>query len=314
MTTREVSGAPSLGVRAVSKLGPTHARGFDHLVGLNADIRQGEPSDNMRIDFELSCGVAPVALRQVGFEVALRTCFVSLDRRNSEILVGSAYESWLGRGTFKASESQRTSLKRGHEASINLGAEVDPTSLIARVKAKLRLGASRKRATMSEAITRQDTRVGLVVTHGQDRWRIGDPLRGDARRPDGILSGAYFREERTKDGDPVPLCRLATSDKTLPVQLTISATAFSGSLLVFKDGAALSAHTKDHRQVLAILTRRARQAQVSHGELLKAYIAGLVAAKKLHDAQARAGAALLENEFLIAQITLHISSGEAKLK
>lgn len=310
MTTRKASGAPSLGVRAVRKIGPTHARGFDRLVGLSANIRQGEPPDDMRLDFELSCGMAPLVVGKKSFEMGLRTCLVSLDRENSEILVGSAYESWLERGKFKASESQRSSSQRSHEASINLGAEVDSTSLLARLATKLRLGASRKRATTSEAVTKQDTRVELIVTSGQDCWRVGDPLRGDARRSDRILSGAYFREEKTKDGDPLPLCRLATSDEKLPMQLTIAATASFGSLLVFKDGAALSAHTKDHSQAVTILKRRAREAHASHGELLKAYIAGLVTAKKLHDAQVRAGAALRDNEFLIAQLTLHVSSGE----
>jgi hypothetical protein len=297
-------------VKTVHKIGPTHAHGLDRLVGLNANIRQGEPLNDMRLDFELSCSIAPISFGENAYEMALRTCFVSLDRKNCEVQVGTAYESWLERGAFKVSESRVTSSQRSNEANAGVGAEIDSMNLLARMAAKFRFGVARKHDTTSKAIAKQDLRTELVITSGQDRWRIGDLIRGDPRRADRILSGAYFREEITSDGDPVPLCRLFLSDERSPMQVTISATASFGSLLIFKEGAVLSAKTKERSQTEAVLRRRSRQAEAVHGELLRAYIAGLVAAKKLHDAQVRAGAAIAENEFLIGRLTVNASTSE----
>src|SRR5687767_14511935 len=86
---------PSRVVSKVERLGPTHVPGLERLVGLNSNIRQGEPLDDIRLDFDLSCGIAPLKIGNQDFQLGMRTCFVSLQVRNCDVHVGSRYEHWL---------------------------------------------------------------------------------------------------------------------------------------------------------------------------------------------------------------------------
>lgn len=176
--------APVVGT--VDRLGPTHAHGLERLVGINSNIRQGEPIDNIRLDFDLSCGIAPLRIGNHDFQMGLRTCFVSLQLQNCEVHVGSRYEYWLDLGAIKASSTQRAATESSRNAGVSVEASADGLRGLAALAAKLGLGASWKRNSKSEAITKQSMRIELVVTSGQDRWRVGDLTRGDARRPDGI--------------------------------------------------------------------------------------------------------------------------------
>jgi hypothetical protein len=286
------------------RLGPTHARGLERLVGINSNIRQGEPLDDIRLDFDLSCGIAPLRIGNHDFQMGLRTCFVSLHLQNCEVHVGSRYEYWLDFGAIKTSATQRTTSAISKNAGVSVEASAEALRGIAAIAAKLGLGASWKRDTKSEAVTKQSMRVELVVTSGQDRWRVGDLTRGDARRPDGILSGDYFLEERTKDGETLPLCRLRWLNHADPMHVTISVTAAFGSVLIFD-----SDPVKNHGDALtddtrAQMKRRSAKAESDHEALLRAHVAGLVAAKRLRNAQTRAADDLVNNEFTIARLTV----------
>jgi hypothetical protein len=89
-----------------------------------------------------------------------------------------------------------------------------------------------------------------------------------------------------------------------PMQVTISVTAAFGSLLIFETDPAQNrgdALTDDAR---AKLKRRSAKAESDHEELLRAHVAGLVAAKRLRNAQTQAADDLVNNEFTIARLTV----------
>ena len=291
-------------VSNVRRLGPTHVPGLKRLVGLYSDIRQGEPLDDIRLDFDLSCGIAPLRIGNHDFQMGLRTCFVSLQLQNCDVHVGSRYEHWLDLGAIKASATQRTTTASSRNAGVSVEATADTVRGIAAIAAKLGLGASWKRDAKSEAVTKQSMRIELVVTSGQDRWRVGDLTRGDARRPDGILSGDYFLEERTKDGETLPLCRLRWINQSDPMQVTISVTAAFGSLLIFESDLAQNRGDVLTDDARAQMKRRSAKAESDHEELLRAHVAGLVAAKRLRNAQTQATHELVNNEFTIARLTV----------
>ena len=297
---------PSIAVRTIQKLGPTHARGLRLLVGISSNIRQGEPIDDMRLDFDLGCGIAPLRINDRNFELGLRTCFVSLDLQNCEVLSTSRYEHRLDIGAFKASEVQKTTISRAREAGAGINVQVDSARGLAGA-VKLGLGIFHKRDAKSEAITEQSVRVELVVLSGQDRWRVGDLTPGHARRPDDLLSGAYFLEERSKDGDPSPLCRLKWLDHTASMVATISVTASFGSLLIFHSNQS-GAQTKNvGDDTRTTLKHGSKRAESDHESLLRANVAGLVAAKQIRNAQKRASNEVLQNEILIVRQTVWAS-------
>lgn len=265
----------------------------------------------MRLDFELSCGIAPVRINSENFELGLRTCFVSLERENCEINGDSKYKHLLDIGAFRASEFQKKTTDRARGAEVGVSVNVEPARGIAAIAAKLGLLARGKREAKSESVTEQSVRVELVVTSGQDRWRVGGLAWGDARTPEGILSGDYFLEERTEDGDPLPLCRLRWIDRGMPMQVTIAVIVSFGSLLIFRSGETGSPPEGVTGEARKVLRRRSQQALSEHEGLLRAHVAGLVAAKKLHDAQVRAGRDVLNNEFTVVRETLVASPDDA---
>lgn len=265
----------------------------------------------MRLDFDLSCGIAPLRIGDRDFEMGLRTCFISLRRENCEVHVASRYEHWLELGAVKTTSTQRTSRANSRGIAGSLGASADALRGMATFAAKLGLLGSWRREGNSEAVTQQNARIELVVTSGQDRWRIGDLTRGDARRPDGVLSGNYFLEERTKEGETLPLCRLRWIDKSEMMQVTILATAAFGSLVIFESASAQERRDVMTEDVRSKLKRRAAKAESEHDDLLRAHVAGLVAAKRLRDAQAHAPGDLIKNEFTVALLTLQSGLGDA---
>jgi hypothetical protein len=298
-------------VSKIDRVGPTHAEGLERLVGMNASVRQGEPQTDMRFDFELSCGIAPYQVDGHDFEMGLRTCFVSLRRTNCTLKVGTSYEYWLEPGSFKSNEVETQTLDQSRELGATLSAEGDATKGIAKIAGKLGFGASRKRLTKTESVTKKNARVQLVVVSGQDRWRVGDRNRGDARQTDGLLSGAYFREAKNSDGDAKPLCNLARTDTGVPVLVTVSVTATLGSLEVARKEATFT--TGKLRNFSTLLEDSAKIASSKHEAALRARVAGLVAARAIRKAQLKAGAELKDSEFLIARQSLIIlSEGESK--
>jgi hypothetical protein len=304
MTSEPASPSPQQVVKGVLRLGPTHVPGLERLVGLRSNIRQGEPLDDIRLDFDLSCGIAPLRIGNRDFQMGLRTCYVSLRLENCEIHVGSCYEHWLDLGEYKANTMQRTTTASSRGAEASLEASADTLRGIARLAAKLGLVASGKRDAQTEAVTKQSLRIELVVTSGQDRWRVGDLTRGDARRPDGILSGDYFLEEKAKDGEPKPLCRLRWIDHSEPMQITVSLTAAFGSLLIFESDPAQHLDDALTDEARAKLKRRSAKAESDHDQLLRAHVAGLTAAKRLRPIHAQSADDLISNEFTIARLTL----------
>jgi hypothetical protein len=302
-----VSTEPTQVVKAV-RFGPTHARGLERLVGINSNIRQGEPINDIRLDFDLSCGIAPLRVGNHDYQMGLRTCFVSLQLQNCEVHVGSRYEYWLDFGAIKSSTTRRTTSANSRNAGVSVEASAEALRGIAAIAAKLGLGASWKRDSKSEAVTKQSMRIELVVTSGQDRWRVGDLTRGDARRPDGILSGDYFLEQRTKDGETLPLCRLRWLNHIDPMHVTISVTAAFGSLLVFDTDPVKNSSDALTDDTRAQMKRRSTKAESDHEELLRAHVAGLVVAKRLRNAQTRVAGDLVNNEFTIARLTLQCQS------
>lgn len=148
-------------VNTVVRLGPTHVRGLERLVGVNSNIRQGEPLDNIRLDFDLSCGIAPLRIDNDDFQMGLRTCFVSLQLQNCEVHVGSRYEYWLDLGAIKAATTQRATSADSKHAGASVEAGADAVRGIAAIAAKLGLGAAWKRESKSETLTKQSMRIEL---------------------------------------------------------------------------------------------------------------------------------------------------------
>jgi hypothetical protein len=304
---------PTQVVNRVRRLGPTHVTGLERLVGLTSNIRQGEPLDDIRLDFDLSCGIAPLKIGSDDFQLGLRTCFVSLRLQNCDVKVGSRYEHWLDLGDIKTSATHHSAVTHSRNAGVSVDASADSLRGLAALAAKLGLGISWKRDAKSETMTNQTLRIELVVTSGQDRWRVGDLTRGDARRPDGILSGDYFLEERTNDGEPLPLCRLRWVDQSESIQVTISITAAFGSLLIFESDPARSRNDALTDDARARLKRRSAKVESDHEELLRAHVAGLVAAKRLRNAQHQAIDELVNNEFTIARLTLQSDPNDQRV-
>jgi hypothetical protein len=175
---------------------------------------------------------------------------------------------------------------------------------IASIAAKFGLGGARTRSSKAEMVTEQNWRVELITTSGQDRWRVGDLTRGDARRPDGLLSGDYFLERKTADGESHPLCKLERFDASHPVVVTLTITASFGSLLVFPAGRAPETADVMPIEGRGLLRRRSKRAVTKHSALLAAHIAGLVLAKKIRNAQQRETNRSLGNEIVVAELTL----------
>lgn len=306
--------APS--VAGVIKIGPTHADGLLSLVGLNSNVRQGDPLSAMHLDAEVSCGVAPLRVGGHDYNLALRTCHLSLARENCEVEIGSRYEFWLNDGKFEASAVQRQTLDRSHERGLNIGAEGDSNKGLARFFGGLKWSRSRAQGDKIEAITQQNARIELIAAAGQDRWTIGDALRGDARREDRLLGGVYFNEGADND-EVKPLCILSCTDQRARLSVTLTASVSFGSLIISRGGK--WATEEDQKGARKILKKKASTALKEHDKReatalkdhnaeLRARVAGLVLAKSIREAQSRMGLEVPDNEFVIAQQTLIVLS------
>jgi hypothetical protein len=300
MSNHEISTTPV--VSTVDRIGPTHARELKPLVGMHCSIRQGEPLHDMRLDFDLSCGAAPVRIDDQHFELALRTCFVSLSRENCVVIPNSGYAHNLDTGKFKSSEVQKSEALGSAEAGGGLDFSADGISAIGGLF-KAKIGGQRKKTNNVEAHIEKDERVVLVSSSGQDRWCVGDRVRGDARRSDGLLSGDYFNELRGSDEEALPLCRLQWERPSEPMGLTLTVTGSISSIVALKPGQSIAAGI-DAIKLWTTLKRRGARAAHDHEERLKAYVAGFAVAKKIRHAQESAGLSIPDGEFVILKLSL----------
>jgi hypothetical protein len=296
----------TVGRDTVQPIGPTHARGLENLAGVRSNIRQGEPKEGMRLDFDLSCGVVPLRIDDQNYKMGLKTCFVSLTCENGFVLPGSNFEHWLEPGDYSASGSDNTESERVTNAGAQLDVDLD-SNFVGKLAAKIGLGASHKSKKKSQAVTEHKDRIGLVVASGQDRWLVGDHLRGDARQADGLLMGEYFRNPPDKDGDPMHLCRIKWQDQTKLMQVMITVSAAFGSLLIYATTQNQLRPGAVTERAVKIVKRRSALVSTDHDALLRAYIAGLAAAKRIRSTQHAAGEDISANEFKIARLTLLVT-------
>ncbi|WP_312886073.1 hypothetical protein [Methylorubrum rhodinum] len=273
------------------------------------NIRQGEPYDAMRVDFELSCGTAALRIAGRDYIISMRACHVALERENCEVATHSRYEHRLGKGSFEISGTETLSSGRERDAGIGIEASVDANpfkpSFIGRLTGRYKRSARRNEERKD--VVRREPVVDLIVTSGQDRWQVGDPARGDARRDDGRLQGTYFGEERDKDGEVRELCVVARGSASLPVVLTATVSASFGH--VFVHGPAGPVEEADRTGAEAALRQRSSKAAREHSAAkvdLRARVAGLVMAKALGEAQRDAGFPVADGEFLIAVQSLAV--------
>ncbi|WP_311274920.1 hypothetical protein [Methylobacterium sp. WCS2018Hpa-22] len=268
----------------------------------------------MRVDFELSCGTSLLRIGGDDYEIQLRTCHVQLQLENCAVLPQSRYEHRLGKGSFEVSGTEAQSRGVEHDAGLgiegSLGASVTTPSAFAKLTARFKR-ASRK-SLKSEETVRSQSVTDLVVTSGQDRWQVGDPVRGDARRRDGRLLGTYFGEERDRDGDPKPLCVVGRTDPAAPVIITVSASASLGHVLI--ERADRQSGEVDRKEAGAALKPMSSRAVKEHSVAkagLRNRVAGLVMAKALGESQRQAGFAVADGEFMIALQSLGLPAAQA---
>lgn len=315
-TRKQVGTAPTDAgtVQRVEKAGPTHARGLQYLAGLGINVRQGEPCDAMRVDFELSCGSSLLRIGSDDYVVQLRTCHVQLQLENCAVVPQSRYEHRLGKGSFEVSGTEAQTRGIEHDAGFGIEAALDANVATPSLFAKVRAGLKRnsRKSSKSEETVRSHSVTDLVVTSGQDRWQVGDPVRGDARRRDGKLLGTYFGEERDRDGEPRPLCVVARMDPAAPVLLTVSASASLAHLLI--ERADQHSADVDRKEAAATLKPVSAKAMKEHGAAkagLRSKVAGLVMAKALGESQRQAGFPVADGEFMIALQSLGVAAAKA---
>jgi len=295
-------------VAYVEKTPSTHAKGMRDLVGIGINVRQGEPTTAMRVDFELNCGTSSLLINGGNFVVSLRTCFVVLGLANCEIQPQTRYESRLMIGSVEATATETRERSDDGEigGGVDASVEVDGGgSLLPRVGLLLRASKKRKATNTAQETLKRQPRIDLVVTAGQDRWQVGDPRHGDARRGDGRLLGSYFGEERDREGEAKPLCVIAASDPASTSTMTASAVIRVGQLQIHL-GNELATY-EQREDVEAAFRERGRRVAAQHRRRekdLRACMAGLVLAKAMHAAQRSAGLPIAEGEVLIAQQTL----------
>lgn len=306
-------GGPAGPVVSVEKVGPTYTRGLHHLAGVGSGVRQGEPFDGMRLDFELSCGTAALRVDGCDFGISLLNCYVGLARKNCEVKPYSRYEHRLAKGSFEASGTE--TLDSGRNLAVGVDAEVGvsanpmaaPAGALGRLKG--RFGWGREKKERRQETVRRQPRVDLVATFGHDRWRVGDASLGDARRGDGKLAGTYFVEERDGDGEPKPLCVLRRLDASSPVEVTVSVSAPATQISIERADRRATAEEREDVEVLMRQgSARAHRRHAAAQANLRGRIAGLALGKALAEVQREAGLCVPDGEFLIARQTLCISA------
>lgn len=252
-------------VRFIERVGPFHGYGLDALAGLSLAARQGDNWDYVRLDFELSCGTAPLRLPQIITQVSLRTCFVELRRENCDLIPHKRYEHFLVEGDLKITREASVAKGSTFQAEAELGAEAKVSLLkaTAALFGKVRGQAKGGRTSDEKTSETSRPRVELIVTAGQDRWRIGDPVRGDARRADGKLSGSYFGEDRASDGEAKPLCVIARRGKDRIVEATVIATAPVSQLIIE------AAQGPPSTGIVSALRKKAGKATKAHAAALQ---------------------------------------------
>lgn len=290
-------------VERLEKVGPTHAKELQHLVGIGMSIRQGEPCSAMRLDFELSCGTARLRVFEQDLEITLRLCHVSLERVNCEVEPHSHYEYRLSDGTFQSdrTETQTSERSRVFGGALEAGLGANPVGPTFGGKMKAFFRGARQSKEQRQETVRHQPRVDLIVTAGQDRWQVGDALSGDARRADGRLLGSYFGEGRDDEGDARPLCILARTEATRVVEITVAATVPVGHLSV----AIADSSLRD--EVVTVARRASAKAKKEHATNraeLRSRVAGMVAGKALEEAQRQVGLAVPDGECIVALQTL----------
>ena len=294
-------------VRLIERVGPNHLPGFEHLAGLNLSARQGDTFEYFRVDFELNCGSASFQVENGIMQVSLRTCHVQLRRDNCDVVPATAYEFFIGeaevdrRSTHTAS-SDLTGMVEGE-----VGASLDQ-SMVPSGMAKGRASGSARQTLATQTSVTVRTRSDLIVTSGQDRWRVGDPVTGDPRRLDKRLTGSYFVERTRSGGEPVPLCALKRRQANSDAIVTICVSAPLGQMIVEDQGNAnKSADRRSRSHVEDNLTAGSRAVNVSHTkELLplRARVAGLVLGKNLRKRQIESELAPPSGEVLISATSL----------
>lgn len=269
----------------VHRLGPHHARGLERLAGLTVSTRQGDAFDFFHLDVELNCGDARIDLPDGPATLTLRLCHVDLRRANCSHIAKRRYETYVraDQARIVAETSRAKTGKVSGEMSVEVGARA--SGLLGRIGAKAL--ASREAATTEREASRFVRKIDLIRTDGPDRWQVGHPRHGDARRDDGRLAGSYFGEDREKNGEPKPLCVLRRDRGREAVEVILRASAPISQLVLDPGDAGLPPHVRGG--MTNDLRRKGAQALKAHEKALielRCRIAGMVAAK---DLQARAG-------------------------
>jgi hypothetical protein len=147
---------------------------------------------------------------------------------------------------------------------------------------KAKASASRGVTTTEAETSRFVRKVDLIRTDGPDRWQVGHPRLGDARREDGRLAGSYFGEDREKNGEPKPLCVLQRDRGREAVEVTVRVSAPVSQIMLEPAEAGLSPLVRG--EMVHSLRSRGSQALRAHDKGLRELrrrISGMVAAKDL---------------------------------
>lgn len=300
-------------IARVEKTPPSHAKGMRELVGIGIGVRQGEPYGAMRVDFELNCGTASLRINGGEFVVSMRTCFVVLELENCEILPHSRYEHRLASGTVEATETETRDRSDSREGGIgaDAGVEASPkTGLLAKLSLSGNAKRTKKIKDSTQEVVKRQPRMDLVVAAGQDRWQVGDPRVGDARRPDGRLIGSYFGEDRDEAGEPRALCVVAGGSESTST-MTASVVVRFGQLMVHLGTEPVEESQREDLD--SELKKRGRQvaaAHRAHADDLRTRIAGLVLAKAMHAAHRHADPPA-DGEVLVARQALEAAPRHA---
>ncbi|WP_454654953.1 hypothetical protein [Bosea beijingensis] len=280
------------------RIGPHHAKGFDKLIGLNANFRQGFSLERFELDLELSCGFAVFSNQSRRVSLHIKNCYVNLALDNCSIVAGTRYEHVLSAGSYTEASSESS------KANSNIGAGVDASigasaagGLGAKITGFFKFGQTQSKENSS--IVKADHRVELIATSGQDRWRVGDEEKGDARQPDGLLSGSYFSERGSK-GDPAPLCVISADNDVRRLQIRVTASVPMTSLVVRENQLKSEADSGLKKQ----FNKRSKQVMSDHEAELRARVSGLSVAKAIKKRQSDSGILSDGDEILMSVQTI----------
>lgn len=167
-----------------------------NLVNVQLSCMENVISDGtFRLRGVLTCGEETLLGSDAEYVVKLRNCFVDFGTADCSTDPFHSTLKYTQEPSVNIVSTEHTRHNKSADSSVGVGAGIaaNRTSMLASFTAKA--GALRSAVTSTQAEVEKSLRPGITLVQDTPRGiRVGDPLEGDPRNPNGTLGGKYLHD------------------------------------------------------------------------------------------------------------------------